>query len=80
MPLRVLLNNRLVGHLQKEADGAIFFRYAESWLSWLSGMQISTAIMCIKHLSLPFKALQDRKVNGPFLDFWVMRLAGRMLQ
>jgi len=28
------INNRLVGHLLKEASGAILFRYDESWLSW----------------------------------------------
>ncbi|MCE0523492.1 MAG: type II toxin-antitoxin system HipA family toxin [Methylacidiphilales bacterium] len=32
-PLRVLLNNRLVGHLVKEPGGAIEFRYDESWLT-----------------------------------------------
>lgn len=31
-PLRVLLNNRLVGHLLKETSGAIEFRYDQSWL------------------------------------------------
>ncbi len=31
-PLRVLLNNRLVGHLVKEVSGAIEFRYDPSWL------------------------------------------------
>lgn len=32
-PLRVLLNNRLIGHLSKEPGGGIDFRYAESWLT-----------------------------------------------
>src|SRR4051812_6993896 len=31
-PLRVLLNNRLVGYLLKEPGGAIEFRYDPSWL------------------------------------------------
>lgn len=33
-PLRVYLNNRLVGHLLKEPGGAIDFQYDESWLAW----------------------------------------------
>ena len=33
-PLRVLLNNRLVGHLVKEPGGGVDFRYDESWLVW----------------------------------------------
>ena len=32
-PLRVLLNNQLVGHLLKEPGGAISFRYHERWLT-----------------------------------------------
>jgi serine/threonine-protein kinase HipA len=32
-PLRVLLNNRRVGHLVKEPGGGIEFRYDESWLA-----------------------------------------------
>ena len=31
-PLRVLLNNRMVGHLVKEPGGGIEFRYDQSWL------------------------------------------------
>ncbi|MEI6782426.1 MAG: type II toxin-antitoxin system HipA family toxin [Verrucomicrobiota bacterium] len=43
-PLRVLLNNRLVGHLLKEASGAISFRYDESWLSWSNTFPISMSL------------------------------------
>src|SRR5260370_41330862 len=43
-PLRVLLNNRLVGHLLKEPGGAISFRYAESWLSWSKAIPLSLSL------------------------------------
>ena len=43
-PLRVLLNNRLVGHLLKEASGAISFRYDETWLSWENAIPISLSL------------------------------------
>ena len=43
-PLRVLLNNRLVGHLLKEASGAISVRYDESWLSWSNTFPISMSL------------------------------------
>ena len=33
-PLRVLLNNRLVGHLTKAPSGAISVAYDQSWLDW----------------------------------------------
>jgi len=46
-PLRVLLNNRLVGHLLKEPGGAIEFRYDEGWLGAEQAIPIS--------LSLPFR-------------------------
>jgi serine/threonine-protein kinase HipA len=46
-PLRVYLNNRLVGHLLKEPSGAVSFRYDESWLSRRSAIPVS--------LSLPFR-------------------------
>lgn len=32
-PLRVLLNNQLVGHFYKEPSGAITFRYDDAWLN-----------------------------------------------
>jgi serine/threonine-protein kinase HipA len=43
-PLRILLNNRLVGHLLKEAGGAIYFRYDESWLSWDNAIPLSLSL------------------------------------
>jgi hypothetical protein len=33
-PLRVYLNNRRVGTLSREANGAIGFAYHQGWLSW----------------------------------------------
>lgn len=43
-PLRVLLNNRQVGHLLKETSGAISFRYDGSWLSWSNTFPISMSL------------------------------------
>lgn len=43
-PLRVLLNNRLVGHLNKAASGAIDFRYDQSWLDWEHALPVSLAL------------------------------------
>src|SRR5512140_1131741 len=43
-PLRVLLNNRLVGRLLKETSGAISFQYDESWLSWSNTLPISMSL------------------------------------
>lgn len=43
-PLHVFLNNRLVGHLSKEANGAIAFRYAEDWLSWEPAFPVSLSL------------------------------------
>lgn len=34
VPLNVLINNRLVGRLEKEPSGAISFQYDGSWLDW----------------------------------------------
>lgn len=55
LPLRVLLNNRLVGHLLKETAGAIYFRYDESWLSRKNAIPVS--------LSLPLR--EDAYRGGP---------------
>ncbi len=52
-PLRVYLNNRLVGWLTKEAGGAIAFQYGDSWLDWEHTLPIS--------LSLP---LRESVVRG----------------
>ena len=43
-PLRVLLNNRLVGHLNKEPGGAIDFRYDDAWLGWESAIPVSLSL------------------------------------
>ncbi len=44
VPLRVLLNNRLVGHLLKESGGAISFRYDPSWLGWHQAIPVSLSL------------------------------------
>lgn len=51
--LRVLLNGRLVGHLTREASGALRFTYDQSWLDWPHALPIS--------LSLP---LQEAPYRG----------------
>ncbi len=56
-PLRVLMNNRPIGHLSKEASGAIRFRYHESWLGWKSAIPVS--------LSLPLR--EDAYRGAPVL-------------
>ena len=43
-PLRVLLNNQLVGQLLKEPSGAIQFRYDESWLSKENAIPVSFSL------------------------------------
>ena len=43
-PLRVLLNNHLVGRLAKEPGGGIVFRYAESWLARDRGIPVSLSL------------------------------------
>lgn len=43
-PLNVLINNRLVGRLSKEASGAIGFQYDQSWLDWQHGFAISLSL------------------------------------
>ncbi len=44
VPLRVLLNGRLVGHLAKEPGGSINFRYDESWLAWEHALPVSLSM------------------------------------
>jgi serine/threonine-protein kinase HipA len=51
----VLLNNRLVGQLLKDAAGAIYFRYDESWLARENAVPVS--------LSLPLR--EDAYKGGP---------------
>jgi serine/threonine-protein kinase HipA len=43
-PLRVYLNNRLVGYLNKETSGAIDFQYDQSWLAWEHALPISLSL------------------------------------
>lgn len=43
-PLRVLLNNRLVGHLAKDAGGAVSFRYDANWLDWDNALPVSLSL------------------------------------
>ncbi|QHO77974.1 toxin HipA [Bradyrhizobium sp. CCBAU 051011] len=59
-PLRVLLNNRLVGHLTKAASGAIQFRYEDDWLGWEHALPVS--------LSLPLRedAFRGEAVTAVF--------------
>lgn len=51
-PLQVLINNRLVGKLEKAASGAIDFRYDETWLEWEPAFPVS--------LSLPLRKSAHR--------------------
>lgn len=44
VPLRVLLNNRLVGWLTKEPSGAITFRYDTEWLDWPHAIPVSLSL------------------------------------
>src|SRR5690606_2085934 len=59
-PLRVLLNNRLVGHLHKAASGAVEFHYDPSWLEWKHALPVS--------LSLPLRedAFRGEAVTAVF--------------
>ena len=43
-PLRVYLNNRLVGFLLKDPGGAISFHYDDSWLSWENAIPVSLSL------------------------------------
>ena len=55
IPLNVLLNNRLVGRLEKEPSGAIEFAYDDAWLGWENAMPVS--------LSLPLR--ETRFIGAP---------------
>lgn len=56
-PLDIYLNQRLVGRLNREASGAIDFRYEQSWLAWEHTMPISR--------SLPLR--EDRFIGTPVM-------------
>ncbi|MDN5883007.1 MAG: HipA N-terminal domain-containing protein [Nitrosospira sp.] len=43
-PLRVYLNNRVVGHLNKDTSGATAFAYDQSWLDWEHSFPISLSL------------------------------------
>ncbi|MGR4863176.1 type II toxin-antitoxin system HipA family toxin [Caulobacter sp. LARHSG274] len=43
-PLQVLLNNRRLGRLEKEASGAVFFQYDEAWLDWEHTFPVSLSL------------------------------------
>ena len=43
-PLRVFLNNRLVGRLLKQYGGIVEFQYDASWLEWKSNFPISLSL------------------------------------
>lgn len=43
-PLNVLINNRLVGRLEKEPGGAIAFQYDQTWLDWPPHFPISLSM------------------------------------
>lgn len=53
--LNVFLNSRLVGQLNREASGAIDFRYDPAWLTWQHTLPVS--------LSLPLR--EDRYIGAP---------------
>ncbi|WP_135213203.1 type II toxin-antitoxin system HipA family toxin [Vitreimonas flagellata] len=54
-PLRVLLNGRAVGTLQRESSGAIEFQYDKDWIDWEHAIPVS--------LSLPMR--EDRYAGAP---------------
>lgn len=43
-PLHVLLNNQLVGHLTREANGAVAFQYDEGWLAADEALPVSLSL------------------------------------
>lgn len=43
-PLRVLINNHLVGRLEKEPGGAVSFQYDDAWLNWEHNFSVSLSL------------------------------------
>ncbi|GAO37869.1 toxin-antitoxin system toxin component HipA [Sphingomonas changbaiensis NBRC 104936] len=43
-PLKVLINGRITGRLEKETSGAIRFKYDDSWLGWAHRFPISLSL------------------------------------
>lgn len=56
-PLNVFLNSRLVGRFDRQASGAVDFKYDRSWLDWDHALPVS--------LSLPLR--EDRHIGAPVL-------------
>lgn len=56
-PLNVFINNRLVGRLRRQANGAVDFQYGAEWLAWEHAMPVS--------YSLPLR--EDRYVGAPVI-------------
>ncbi|MCL2713742.1 MAG: type II toxin-antitoxin system HipA family toxin [Alphaproteobacteria bacterium] len=57
IPLNVFLNSRLVGQMNREANGGIVFRYDKSWLAWEYALPVS--------LSLPLR--EDGYAGSPVI-------------
>ncbi len=57
-PLNVFLNNRFVGILSRQGNGAIAFQYADDWLSWDNAFPVS--------LSLPLR--EDHYYGAPVIN------------
>jgi serine/threonine-protein kinase HipA len=58
VPLNVFLNGRFVGVFQRQASGAVDFRYADDWLAFRGTFPIS--------LSLPLR--EDRYIGAPVIN------------
>lgn len=43
-PLQVYLNSRLIGHLNRESNGAIKFKYDDRWLAWQHALPVSISL------------------------------------
>lgn len=56
-PLTAYLNSRLIGRLNREASGAIDFKYDPTWLAWDNAIPVS--------LSLPLR--EDRYIGDPVI-------------
>lgn len=57
IPLNIFLNGRLIGHLRRQASGAIDFQYDPDWLAWEHALPVS--------LSLPLR--EDRYTGAPVI-------------
>lgn len=77
-PLRVLLNNRLVGHLAKDAGGAVSFRYDADWLGWENALPVSLSLPLREdaYRGVPVTAVFDNLL--PDVDALRRRVAERV--